>query len=127
MSRGSEEMGRKLKSFWEKIVYNRTMKTINQRTTQYNIDDQFLKRHSPRALSAEKISAEELMTLFEAARWAPSSYNIQPWRFVYAMRETPEFETMFSFLVDFNKSWCKNASALIVTISAKTSTGSQGE
>ncbi len=103
------------------------MKTINNRTTKYNVDDQFLKRHSPRAMSGEKISEEELMTLFDAARWAPSSYNIQPWRFVYAMRETPEFENHFSLLGDFNKSWCVNAGALIVTISAKTSVSPKGE
>ena len=102
-------------------------KTINGRTTKYDIDDQFLKRHSPRAMSGEKLSQEELMTLFEAARWAPSASNIQPWRFIYAIRETPEFENMFSCLVDFNKSWCKNAAALIVTISAKTSLSSKGE
>ena len=102
-------------------------KTINGRTTKYEIDDQFLERHSPRAMSAELVSEEELMTLFEAARWAPSSYNIQPWRFVYAMRETPEFENHFSFLGDFNKSWCVNAGALIVTISAKISANPKGE
>ncbi len=98
------------------------MKTVNGRTTEYPIDDMFLKRHSPRAMSGEKISKEELITLFEAARWAPSSYNAQPWRFIYAMRDTPEFENLFSFLVQFNKDWCKNAGALIVTISKKTST-----
>lgn len=96
------------------------MKTINGRRTKYEIDDRFLKRYSPRAMSGEPVSKEELMTLFEAARWAPSSYNIQPWRFIYAMRDTPEFEKLFSFLVDFNKSWCNKASALIVTISKKT-------
>lgn len=96
------------------------MKTINNRATEYPINDIFLQRYSPRAMSGEKISEEELMTLFEAARWAPSSYNIQPWRFIYAMRDTPEFETLFSLLVDFNKDWCKNASALVVTISKKT-------
>jgi len=96
------------------------MKTINGRTSEYEIDDIFLKRHSPRAMSGEKISEEELMTLLEAARWAPSSFNAQPWRFVYAMRGTPEFENHFSLLVDANKSWCVNAGALIVTISRKT-------
>lgn len=96
------------------------MRTINSRTTEYEINDLFLKRHSPRAMSGEKVSKEELMTLFEAARWAPSSYNLQPWRFIYAMRDTKEFENIFSFLVDFNKSWCINAGALIVTISKKT-------
>ncbi len=71
-------------------------------------------------MSGEKVSEIELMTLFEAARWAPSSYNIQPWRFIYAMRDTKEFETLFSVLIDFNKSWCINAGVLIVTISKKT-------
>lgn len=97
-------------------------KTINGRTSEYPIDDIFLKRHSPRAMSGEAVSKEELYTLFEAARWAPSSYNAQPWRFIYAMRDTKEFENLFSFLIDFNKSWCIRAGALIVTISKKTST-----
>src|SRR3989338_3627872 len=94
-------------------------KKINGRTSEYEINDIFLKRDSPRALSGEAISKEELMTLFEAARWAPSSYNAQPWRFIYAMRDTPEFEKMFSLLVEFNQSWCKNASVLVTVVSRK--------
>ena len=94
-------------------------KKVNGRKTEYGINDIFLKRYSPRALSGETISKEELMTLFEAARWAPSSYNAQPWRFIYAMRDTPEFEKMFSLLVEFNQSWCKNASALVAVVSRK--------
>lgn len=92
-------------------------KTINNRTTKYEIDDHFLKRWSPRAMSEEKITEEELMTLFEAARWAPSASNIQPWRFIYAMRDTPEFENLFSLLIQFNKDWCVRSSALVVVIS----------
>jgi len=94
-------------------------KKVNGRKTEYGINDIFLKRYSPRALSGEAISQEELMTLLEAARWAPSSYNAQPWRFIYAMRDTPEFENMFSLLVEFNQSWCKNASALVTVVSRK--------
>jgi nitroreductase len=97
------------------------MKTINSRTSEYPVDDIFLKRYSPRAFSGEAISKEELMTIFEAARWAPSASNIQPWRFIYAMNGTPEFEKLMSVLVDFNKDWCKRASALILTISNKMS------
>ncbi len=93
------------------------MKKINNRTTEYEINDQFLKRYSPRAFSGESISKDELMTLFEAARWAPSASNLQPWRFIYAMRGTPEFDKLFSFLIDFNKDWCKRASVLIVVVS----------
>lgn len=95
------------------------MKTINNRTSEYNIDDRFLKRYSPRAFSGESITKDELMTLFEAARWAPSASNVQPWKFIYAMRDTPEFENLFSLLGDFNKDWCKRASVLVVTVSNK--------
>lgn len=93
------------------------MKTINNRTTEYPIDDVFLNRYSPRSMSGEKITKDEIMTLFEAARWAPSSMNAQPWRFVYAVRDTPPFEKLLSFVFDKNKIWCKNSSALIVLIS----------
>ena len=96
------------------------MKTINNRTTKYDINDIFLNRFSPRAMSGEKISVEELMTLFEAARFAPSLFNEQPWRFIYAFKDTPAFEKLFSFLMEGNKIWCKNASVLIVLISKKT-------
>lgn len=96
------------------------MKTINNRTTKYEIEDVFLERYSPRAMSGESISKEELMTLFEAARWAPSASNIQPWRFVYAIRDTQEFEVFLSFLTANNRDWCKKAGALVVTISKKT-------
>lgn len=95
------------------------MKEVNKRKTEYEIDDIFLKRYSPRAMSGESISKEEIMTLFEAARWAPSSGNGQPWRFIYAMRDTPEFENFLSFLVEGNRTWCTKASALIVTISQR--------
>jgi nitroreductase len=93
------------------------MKTINGRNTDYPIEDIFLNRYSPRAFSGEPITKEKLMTLFEATRWAPSASNLQPWRFIYAMRGTPEFDVLFSLLIDFNKDWCKNASVLIVTVS----------
>jgi nitroreductase len=96
------------------------MKTVNNRTTEYAVNDIFLERHSPRAMSGEAVSKEELMTLFDAARWAPSSYNLQPWRFIYAMRDTEEFENHFSLLVDFNKSWCVKAGALVAVVSKKT-------
>lgn len=76
-----------------------------------------LNRWSPRALSGESITHDQLMALFEAARWAPSSYNNQPWRFIYAMRDTPAWDTLFNLLVPFNQSWCKNAAALVVVIS----------
>lgn len=90
------------------------------RKADYKISDIFIKRSSPRAMSGESITDEELMQLFEAARWAPSSFNNQPWRFVYAKRDTSAWDKFFSLLVDANKVWCKNASVLCVIISRTT-------
>ena len=58
------------------------METINNRRPEYPVDPAFPHRWSPRAMSGEEIREEELFSLFEAARWSPSSYNNQPWRFL---------------------------------------------
>ncbi len=89
------------------------------RKSDYPIHPLILNRWSPRAMSGEKLEDEELMPLFEAARWAPSSYNNQPWRFLYAKRETPHWEKFFNLLVDFNKGWCQKAAVLGVIASEK--------
>ena len=94
------------------------IKGSEKRKANHPIDDIFLNRWSPRAMTGEPISEEELMVLFEAARWAPSSYNNQPWRFLYARRDSVHWQTFFGLLVEFNQSWAKNASALVVFISA---------
>ena len=91
----------------------------NVRKAEYPVDDIFINRWSPRAMSGDAISREELMSLFEAARWAPSSYNNQPWRFLYALRNTPEWNLLFNLMGEFNQSWTKNAAALIVIVSKK--------
>ena len=75
------------------------------RKADYPIDSVFLDRWSPRAMSGEPIAEEELFTLFEAARWAPSSFNNQPWRILYARRDTPHWPLFFNLLVEFNQSW----------------------
>ena len=93
------------------------IKGSEKRTADYPIDDLFLSRWSPRAMTGEAISEEDLKTLFEAARWAPSSYNNQPWRFLYARRDTEHWQTFFDLMVEFNQSWAKNAAVLIVFIS----------
>ena len=90
------------------------------RKSEYSVDEIFLKRWSPRAMTGEDISHDELMPLFEAARWAPSSFNNQPWRFLYARRNTNNWELFFNLLVEGNKTWVKNAAALIVIVSKKT-------
>jgi len=54
------------------------------------------------------------MSLFEAARWAPSSYNNQPWRFIYAERDSEYWDAFLSLLVPFNKAWAQHAGVLII-------------
>ena len=89
------------------------------RHPDYDINPLILNRWSPRAMSGEEIPDADLMRLFEAARWAPSSYNGQPWRFIYAKRNTELWDRLFNLMVDFNKSWAKNAAVLLVIISRK--------
>jgi len=90
------------------------------RRADHPIDKLFLDRWSPRAMSGEEVSEKELMVLFEAARWAPSSYNNQPWRMLYARRNTPHWNLFFDLLGDFNKGWVKNAAAMVLFISKTT-------
>lgn len=89
------------------------------RKPEYPIHPIFVNRWSPRALSGEPLTDEELMPLFEAARWAPSSYNAQQRRFLYAKRDTPNWDRFFDLLVEQNKQWAKNAAVLVVVISRK--------
>jgi nitroreductase len=89
------------------------------RKADFPIERFLLDRWSPRAMSGEEISREELMRLFEAARWAPSSFNAQQWRALYARRGTESWQTFFDLLVEANKAWAKNAAVLVVFISRK--------
>jgi nitroreductase len=97
----------------------RMIKGSDVRKADHQIEPIFIDRWSPRAMSGEEISQEELMRLFEAARWAPSSFNTQQWRALYARRGTEYWQTFFDLLVDANKAWAKNAAVLIVFISRK--------
>ncbi len=77
----------------------------------------FLQRWSSRAMTGEPVPDAVLFALFEAARYAPSSYNSQPWRFAYAKKGTPEFDALVASLLDVNQVWAGEASALIVVAS----------
>jgi len=93
--------------------------SIKKRSPRYNINPIFVNRWSPRSMTGEEISHDDLMGLFEAARWAPSSYNNQPWRFIYAKRNTENWDKIYSLMVEGNKNWAKNASVLVVVVSRK--------
>ncbi len=94
------------------------------RKAAHPILELLLDRWSPRALSGESITDEQLAILFEAARWAPSSYDNQPWRFIYAKRDTLAWDSFVNLLDDANKKWAVNAAVLMVIASAhKTKEG----
>ncbi len=88
------------------------------RKPNYQISDLILNRHSPRALDGN-VAKDEIMALFEAARWAPSSFNNQPWRFVYALRGSGYWDSFFGLMGDFNRRWAGNAAALVIVTSSR--------
>jgi nitroreductase len=87
------------------------------RTPDYPIESIFIDRWSPRAMTGESLTERELLTLFEAARWAPSTYNEQEWRFLYATREGPHWQTFLELLMEANQVWCRHAAVLVVVLS----------
>lgn len=90
------------------------------RSTEYEVDPIFVNRWSARAMSGEPIEEEKLMAVFEAAKWAASAHNGQPWRFLYALRDSAEWPLFFDLMVEFNQDWARNAAVLIVALSRKT-------
>jgi nitroreductase len=96
------------------------MTTANSRSADHPIEPVFLERWSPRAFTGEEISEHTLRTMLEAARWAPSSYNSQPWRFLYARRDNAHWDKFLRLLNEFNQSWVKTASAILFVVSSET-------
>lgn len=89
------------------------------RKPDHDVEKIFVSRWSPRAMSGAALDEGEMLRLFEAARWAPSTYNEQEWRFLYARRDTPHFETFMKLLMEANQVWCKNAALLGLVASHK--------
>ena len=87
------------------------------RQPDFPIDPLFLERWSPRAFDGSDIPDEDLSTIFEAARWAPSAFNSQPWHFLYAKRGDPNWERFLALLIPWNQSWAHSASVLIYIVS----------
>ena len=89
--------------------------------THYPIHDHLAQRWSPRAFADRPVTAQDLGSLFEAARWAASCYNEQPWRFIVARREQPdEYQQLLGCLVEGNRSWAMQAPVLGLGIAKKT-------
>ena len=90
---------------------------MSTRSPDHPIDTIFQDRWSPRAFDGETLPQADLLTMLEAARWAPSAYNYQPWRFVYAHRGDAKWQSFVDLLVPFNAGWAQHASALIFVLS----------
>ena len=90
-------------------------------TTNHPIHELLKQRWSPYAFSDRLIQTSDLMSLFEAARWAPSSYNEQPWRFLVAPRQNKEaFTKVLDCLLPANVEWAQHASALVLAVTHHT-------
>ena len=96
------------------------MTRYETRVADHEIEPLFLQRWSPRAFTGEPIPESELARIFEAARWAPSSSNLQPWRFLYARRDTLPWPKFLGLLSATNQAWAQHTSVLIVAVSKTT-------
>ena len=81
------------------------------------VEPLFLDRWSPRAFDASSVPQSDLDTIFDAARWAPSAFNYQPWRFVYAHRDDADWTRFLDLLMPFNQAWAKDAGVLAFVLS----------
>jgi nitroreductase len=90
----------------------------NPAPSEHSIHELIRNRWSPRAFADKPISADVLRSLFEAARWAPSSFNEQPWAYIVATKEDKaNFEKLLGTLVEFNAAWAKHAHVLAIAVS----------
>lgn len=88
--------------------------------TQPGVIEPVRERWSPRAYSDREVSGTDLELLMDAARWAASSYNEQPWRFVILRKGGPGYDKLFQTLVEFNQLWAGAAPVLMLTVTKKT-------
>lgn len=90
-------------------------------TTRYEIADVLKNRWSPRAFDATRnIETEKVQSIFEAARWASSAFNEQPWRFLIGLKGTESYEKILSCLTPSNQVWAQNAPLLVLSFAKKT-------
>lgn len=88
--------------------------------TDKNVLDIILSRRSQRAFADTPITSEQVETLFEAAKWAPSSVNEQPWQYIYANKGEELWDVIFGTLHEGNQVWAKNAPVLVVSLARTT-------
>ncbi|KUR74327.1 nitroreductase family protein [Novosphingobium sp. FSW06-99] len=90
---------------------------MTARTADPRVVPLFVERWSPRAFDGTPVAADDLQVIFEAAALAPSAFNYQPWRFLYAVSGDANWDLFVSLLMPFNASWARAAGALVIVIS----------
>lgn len=90
------------------------------RRADHPVHPLFLDRWSPRAMTGEPVPQRDLNVMLEAARWAPSSYNAQPWRFVFVHRDSEAWPAFLGLLDEGNRAWARDAGVLLVVSSRRT-------
>ncbi len=88
----------------------------NPANTNLPIHPIIKKRWSPRSFKDGKVDTQQLQRLMEAARWSPSSFNEQPWRFIIGSKGDKTWQMLYDIMVEFNQQWTKNASVLILAL-----------
>ena len=81
------------------------------------VDQQFVNRWSPRSMSGRALSKDQMAGLVEAARWSPSCFNLQPWRFIYSLKDDDYWEKFLGLLIDVNRLWAQRAGAVVILLS----------
>ena len=102
------------------------MTETNNRKADHPINPIFLERWSARSFPGETIPEDDLLTMFEAARWAQSAGNGQPWRFSYALRTDANWQQYVDFLTEGNQPWSQHAGALVVAVSKRRTSPTDG-
>ena len=93
------------------------MTESNHRQSEYPINPIFLDRWGPRAFDGKPMPVEDLLTVLDASRWAPSALNVQPWRFIYVLRDKDGWDEAVALLMEANQVWARNAAALVFMVS----------
>ena len=106
---------------WRPVCLPNDLLTLTTRQSTHPVAAQFLDRSSPRAFSGKKLTAQDIETIVEGARWAPSASNKQPWHFAYSINGDANWQAFSTIPNEFNRRWCLNAGALLVVLSDKQS------
>lgn len=101
---------------------NQSISLLDKRAdTTHDILDALAERWSPRAFADRSVEPEKMRRMLEAARWAASSFNEQPWRYLVATKDNPAaYERLFQCLNEFNRQWAKTAPVLMLSLYKKT-------